>query len=129
MHLFLSTRTLRRAIVALLALALSAHGFAPDAKAAKIAPEDLSLEQALHVICSASGNRGLGQEAPPKRPGEMCPLCPAFTGPAVAAPVVVALSQPQWTRFERALPAAFETRYTTPRRRFQARAPPIGSFA
>lgn len=129
MHLIRPTRSFARSIVAVLIVALAAHGFAPAAKSAPIQPAELSLEQALQVICSANGTRGLDQGHHGMRPGDSCPLCPAFAAPAVAAPVAAGLAVPVWTRIFLANERPDEARYITPTHSFLARAPPKTSFA
>jgi hypothetical protein len=129
LQLIRTTRSFARAIAAVLIVALAAHGFAPAAKSAPMQPAELSLEQALQVICSANGTRGLDQGHHGMRPGDSCPLCPAFTAPAVAAPPSTGPAVPMWTRVFHAYGQPEETRYTTPAQSFLARAPPSVSFA
>jgi hypothetical protein len=129
LQLIRTTRSFARAIAAVLIVELAAHGFAPAATSAPMQPAELSLEQALQVICSANGTRGLDQGHHGMRPGDSCPLCPAFTAPAVAAPPTISPAVPVWTRISHANGLPEATRYASPAQSFLARAPPAVSFA
>ncbi len=131
MHLFRQTRLALRLTAAITALALAVLGFLPAAKHASAATGELTLEQALSIICSAAGTRGpTGPDgAPPMRPGDACPLCPAFSGPAVAAPPVLVPATPVWRRIALAPAPAAAPRGFRAVRRFQPRAPPFRSLA
>jgi len=125
--LFRTLRSKCRTVALLLAVALAAHGFMPAGKPAAHASADLDLERALQVICSAAGTRFPAQ-APPMRPGDSCPLCPAFSAPAVAAPPTWVAVAADWVRVVVAPRPQFLPEALRLPRHALPRAPPHRSF-
>ena len=137
MKLNRANRSFNRAIATMLVVALSAHGLALTATGTNTAPRQLTperatkltLEQALRIICSATGTRGTDGGVPATRPGDSCPLCPAFTGPAVAPAYASVHTPPDWTRLGVAFVRGDVLRSSVHHPHFLARAPPARSFA